>query len=98
MAIEKRKQGRPPKALTIKFRDFCRGVINRPDVLKALTAEALINPTFALKLAEFGIGRPFQSIQIQGAVDVQHSIRTVELEDGSAAFAKATSIPDRSLN
>ncbi len=98
MAGVKGRSGAKPKRKTLLFREFCRDIITRPEVLAVLEAEALANPMFALKLAEHGIGRPFQSVLVQGAVEVQHCIRTVQLEDGSAAFTQTQAISDESLN
>ncbi len=98
MAGVKGRSGAKPKRKTALFRDFCRDVITSEEVLKVLEAEAQADPWFALKLAEQGIGRPFQAVHVQGAVEVQHCIRTVQLEDGSAAFTQAKAISDESLN
>ncbi len=98
MAGVKGKSGRKPNELALQFRAFCRELINSEKVLKTIRTQAIADPFFALKVAEHGIGRPFQSVHVQGAVDVQHSIRTVQLEDGSAAFTKTAAIPDESLN
>jgi len=98
MAGVKGRSGNKPKALTIAFRDFCRRVINEPEVLAVLEAEALANPMFALRLAEFGIGRPFQAVYVGGSVDHQHAVRTVELDDGTVAFTTPTALPAPGIN
>jgi len=92
------KTGRPPKKKTLLFREFCRDIITRPEVLARLEAEALVNPVFALRLAEFGIGRPFQAVYVGGQVEHQHEVRTVQLEDGSAAFASAPALSAPGIN
>ena len=98
MAGVKGRSGRPPKAKTLAFREFCRDTINDPEVLAILKAECLTNPIFALRLAEFGIGRPFQAIHVQSNVEVQHEVRHVQLEDGSPAFTQAAALPDYGAN
>jgi len=69
MAGVKGRSGAKPKLKTAQFRAFCRDIITRPEVLAVLEAEALANPTFALKLAEHGIGRPFQAVYVKGQID-----------------------------
>jgi hypothetical protein len=92
------KTGRPPKKKSLLFREFCRDIITRPEVLAALEAEAIKNPQFALKLAEHGIGRPFQAVYVGGKVEAEHSVRQVQLADGSAAFTASSPIPDVGIN
>lgn len=90
-----KKAGRPPKKLTLAFREFCRKVINEPEVLERLRQEALTNPMFALKLAEHGIGRPFQALHIKADVETtDHRIREVQLHDGSPAFTETPGVPE----
>lgn len=85
------KTGRPPKKLTLAFRDFCRGVINKPEVLAALEAEALANPMFALRLAEFGIGRPFQAVHV--TTERTDGVYRSNFADGTAVTNGETILP-----
>jgi len=76
------------------FRQFCRDVISKPEVLEALEAEALVNPAFALKLAEFGIGRPFQAVHVTSE-KADDGIYRSEFADGAAVHtAPAEELPN----
>ncbi len=69
MAGVKGRSGAKPKRKTALFREFCRDIITSKEVLESLKAEALANPIFALKLAEHGIGRPFQAVYVKGQIE-----------------------------
>jgi hypothetical protein len=56
-------QGRPRKGAD-SFREWCRSVIDHPEVRAAVEARAKRDPEFALKLGEHGYGKAPQSLTI----------------------------------
>ena len=90
--------GRKPNELALEFRQFCRELINSKTVLESIKKRAEQDPVFALRAAEFGIGRPFQAVYVGGSVDHQHAVRTVELDDGTVAFTTPTALPAPGIN
>ena len=99
MAGVKGKSGRTPNKLGLYWREACRDIATSDKVLKLVKAAAESDPVFALRVAEHGFGRPFQAVHVKGRLDHEHTqIRTVELQDGNAAFAETPGLPAKGIN
>ena len=87
--------GRKPTA--VGFRQWCRDVVMRPEVLQALEERALTDTEFALKVAEHGFGRPPQALDIKVGGDSDQPIRhEVTMPGGTPLSASVAGLPTSS--
>ena len=90
--------GRKIKELPVMFRDWCRGLTANPTILANIKQRCLDDPHFALRVFEYGIGRPPQAISLQHRVE-QVVRREFVLPDGQVVGAElAPPVPDHGAN
>ena len=93
MAGVKGRSGPRHGAKAKAFRDFCRDVISDKIVLDLLRKTARVDPVFALRLAEHGIGRPYQAVHV--TTERVDGLYRSEFSDSKPVHpAAATQLPD----
>jgi len=93
-------RGRPVVTARMKelWRQFCHKTLNNKGVRQRMLAEALLDPKFALRLADYCYGKPHQAVEVKQKVEVEHKTRTVTLEGGEPLFAPTPAVPDVGIN
>ena len=87
MASGGKRSGAGRKTLKFGFRQFCREIINDPEVQAAIKEQAKADPFFALKVAEHGFGRPPQSLDLTVGGDQSRPLKYVATFDDGEPIA-----------
>lgn len=77
------RPGNPGNTLAVGFRQWCRDVVGKPEVRKAIEDRCLTDPEFALRVCDHGYGRPPQALDVRTAdvTPAQQQIYTAQFDD-----------------